>query len=222
MVKVLGYWESGKDWKIHCNGCEAEIDRNDAARGDDSEYYCYDCVYIVKDDRQTICPACRNYSKHHTVLCKECHKQGHYRRAVRQWNGEINRTADQNTKDGITLLEWFDTLRHFEYRCIYCTAGYSDLDHYVPVFKGGRTVAGNCVPACKFCNSEKRAKHPRRYKPDFQGIERYLKTQKARHAIDKGIEKMINRAMTIKTWIFYEDLRERGMPTYLDDWQNES
>jgi 5-methylcytosine-specific restriction endonuclease McrA len=30
------------------------------------------------------------------------------------------------------------------------------LDHIVPVGRGGRSTRGNCVPACKECNSRKK------------------------------------------------------------------
>jgi 5-methylcytosine-specific restriction endonuclease McrA len=30
------------------------------------------------------------------------------------------------------------------------------LDHIVPVARGGRSTRGNCVPACKECNNQKK------------------------------------------------------------------
>lgn len=30
------------------------------------------------------------------------------------------------------------------------------LDHIVPVARGGRSTKGNCVPACKECNNQKK------------------------------------------------------------------
>lgn len=30
------------------------------------------------------------------------------------------------------------------------------LDHIVPVARGGRSTKGNCVPACKDCNNQKK------------------------------------------------------------------
>lgn len=30
------------------------------------------------------------------------------------------------------------------------------LDHVVPLARGGRTTKGNCVPACKDCNNQKK------------------------------------------------------------------
>jgi len=44
--------------------------------------------------------------------------------------------------------------------CHYCGARVSPreltLDHVVPVVRGGRSSKGNCVPACKECNNQKK------------------------------------------------------------------
>jgi len=34
------------------------------------------------------------------------------------------------------------------------------LDHIVPLVRGGRSTRGNCVPACKECNSKKQSLLP--------------------------------------------------------------
>ncbi len=34
------------------------------------------------------------------------------------------------------------------------------LDHIVPLVRGGRSTKGNCVPACKECNSKKQSLLP--------------------------------------------------------------
>ena len=48
--------------------------------------------------------------------------------------------------------------------CHYCgrNVGAANLtmDHVVPVARGGRSVRSNCVPCCKECNNEKKAKTP--------------------------------------------------------------
>ena len=44
--------------------------------------------------------------------------------------------------------------------CYYCHSavppGGLTLDHVVPLIRGGRSTKGNCVPACKECNSRKK------------------------------------------------------------------
>ena len=44
--------------------------------------------------------------------------------------------------------------------CHYCGARVAPreltLDHIVPVVRGGKSSKGNCVPACKECNNQKK------------------------------------------------------------------
>ncbi|MDT8443383.1 MAG: HNH endonuclease signature motif containing protein [Desulfuromonadales bacterium] len=44
--------------------------------------------------------------------------------------------------------------------CHYCGGRFNSrdltLDHIVPLVRGGRSTRGNCVPACKECNTRKR------------------------------------------------------------------
>lgn len=44
--------------------------------------------------------------------------------------------------------------------CHYCGGHFNSrdltLDHIVPLVRGGRSTRGNCVPACKECNTRKR------------------------------------------------------------------
>ncbi|MFQ5598793.1 MAG: HNH endonuclease [Nitrospiria bacterium] len=44
--------------------------------------------------------------------------------------------------------------------CHYCRARFKPadltMDHIVPIVRGGRSVKGNVVPACKACNNKKK------------------------------------------------------------------
>jgi 5-methylcytosine-specific restriction enzyme A len=48
--------------------------------------------------------------------------------------------------------------------CAYCEKPFSaaglTMDHVVPVARGGRSVKGNVVPACKECNNKKKLMTP--------------------------------------------------------------
>ncbi len=48
--------------------------------------------------------------------------------------------------------------------CYYCekilTRAEVTMDHIVPISRGGRSTAGNLVPACKSCNEQKRSLTP--------------------------------------------------------------
>jgi len=49
-------------------------------------------------------------------------------------------------------------------RCHYCGVSVPPkeltLDHVVPLVRGGHSTRGNCVPACKSCNSAKQSLLP--------------------------------------------------------------
>lgn len=60
----------------------------------------------------------------------------------------------------LTLHEWLDTVRWFGNRCAYCDQPPEDgklleLEHLVPLTRGGFHRADNVVPACGPCNKSK-------------------------------------------------------------------
>jgi len=60
-------------------------------------------------------------------------------------------------------------------RCHYCQAEVPPaeltLDHVVPLVRGGRSSKGNCVPACKECNSRKQSLLPVEWEDYLQGLQ---------------------------------------------------
>lgn len=70
------------------------------------------------------------------------------------------RRALQYDAEGFTTpAEWAAILAAFNYRCAYCPAPGTTLDHVVPLSRGGSNGPENVVPACGPCNSAKRAKY---------------------------------------------------------------
>lgn len=57
-------------------------------------------------------------------------------------------------------------------KCHYCNARVPPreltLDHVVPLVRGGKTSKGNCVPACKECNSKKQSLLPMEWEEFLQ------------------------------------------------------
>lgn len=58
--------------------------------------------------------------------------------------------------------------------CYYCdrrvAAKELTLDHIVPLVRGGQSSRGNCVPACKECNSRKQHLLPMEWEEYLQRI----------------------------------------------------
>lgn len=61
-------------------------------------------------------------------------------------------------------------------KCYYCGGSFPakelTLDHVVPLVRGGRTTKGNCVPACKQCNSRKKDLLPSEWQEYLDQLER--------------------------------------------------
>lgn len=60
----------------------------------------------------------------------------------------------------LTSEQWWFACEWFDHCCAYCGGPHRflEMDHLVPVAKGGPKTALNIVPACKTCNSSKRDK----------------------------------------------------------------
>lgn len=43
----------------------------------------------------------------------------------------------------------------WNYKCVYCKADATSLDHIIPRFKSGSNSRNNLVPACRACNTNK-------------------------------------------------------------------
>ncbi len=60
--------------------------------------------------------------------------------------------------------------------CCYCGRTFkpSDLtmDHLVPIIRGGKSVPGNLVPACKECNSKKKYLLPSEWEEYLESLKK--------------------------------------------------
>ena len=92
----------------------------------------------------------------------------------------LRRSRLQKNGGNISYEWWKALFEVFEYStCLYC--GKEDqkleMDHFIPVSKGGRTEVGNLVPCCITCNRSKSTKmpdewiHPRR----IDGVRLFLR-----------------------------------------------
>ncbi len=71
---------------------------------------------------------------------------------------ERRRAALAGVECTLTTDEWFFIVGVFDGRCAYCDAPATEIDHIVPVTRGGGHTYLNVLPACKPCNSSKGAK----------------------------------------------------------------
>lgn len=82
-------------------------------------------------------------------MCPAC--QTEYRRVITN-NARARRLG---LKCDLTISEWAVILKEHEYKCSYCGSNFEELDHIIPLSKGGETTKINVTPSCKKCNREK-------------------------------------------------------------------
>jgi len=74
----------------------------------------------------------------------------------------------------------------FDYKCAYCGDD-KDItnDHFIPVSHGGKSIAGNILPACRSCNSSKQNSDPAEW-CTLEQLERILPVLKSAGAVRFG------------------------------------
>lgn len=131
----------------HCADCMDKID----ALYEPPCLICGEKVFVTKRNRgNVVCPKCANENGGDAIVYFE-------KARVDLHNTRAKSRGQEGT---LTLTEWMEILRKYEFKCAYCGRQYEALEHHVPLSRGGGTVASNCVPSCHRCNSTKGAKHP--------------------------------------------------------------
>lgn len=77
------------------------------------------------------------------------------RTEIGQLNGRL-RKQGRRGRGIVRLDEWLTLLEKYDHKCAYC--GYPnhiEMDHVIPISRGGFHVIANILPACKACNSSK-------------------------------------------------------------------
>ena len=107
-----------------------------------------------------------NARKHKKYRTSHPGEKARYNRAWRASRPGINvhyinrRRAMKFANGGVhTLEEWQEKIVAFDNRCAYCGLQKQlTRDHAIPLSRGGTDDIENIVPACKSCNSSKKAK----------------------------------------------------------------
>jgi 5-methylcytosine-specific restriction endonuclease McrA len=172
MESILSYWEweiqeRGKkpDMCVHCHGIDLRMKmillRESDVPSVVAGYYHPQCAEIAKDEYQKICVVCH---KKYVLprldssieICPSCNK-GEYKRINQTLRQELYAAYKYGKPATLTLKEWLQTLNHFNWTCVYCgQRRYTDIEHFIPVARGGGTTRDNCVPACRCCNVRKK------------------------------------------------------------------
>jgi len=102
------------------------------------------------------------YERHKAVILaqQKKYKQENSEK-VRLWE-HARRARLNGTSDKVTREQWEAVLRAYKFRCAYCgcQANKLQMDHVIPISRGGRHTIQNAVPACGSCNTRKGTKEP--------------------------------------------------------------
>ena len=75
------------------------------------------------------------------------------------------RSREQNAESTLTPEQWSDILEQYNYSCFYCgaTGVPLEIEHMIPLSRGGGLTEDNVVPACHSCNCSKKTMTPEEY-----------------------------------------------------------
>jgi len=86
----------------------------------------------------------------------------HRGRMIIRLNNEKRRARMLSVDDGLTPTQWIAICNAFGCCCAYCGNAVTDqdteMDHVVPIVRGGRHGPCNIAPACERCNAKKKDK----------------------------------------------------------------
>jgi len=110
---------------------------------------------------------CMNYRRKYEAKHPERYQKS-CRRYWRTANGKAamsrsqakRRAALKSVDCTLTAKEWQAILKVNNHRCFYCGKKFKtlEMDHVIPLSKGGKHVRKNIVPACRSCNAKKHNK----------------------------------------------------------------
>jgi hypothetical protein len=122
--------------------------------------FCFSCASNYTDLHSFICSYCgvvyylniSSTSKY--GLCRECKKD--HKDEYQRVSTQNARAISKGLLGILSIGQWLGILKKNEYKCVYCGDKYQEMDHKVPVSKGGNTEKDNVVPCCKKCNCAKK------------------------------------------------------------------
>jgi hypothetical protein len=106
--------------------------------------------------------ACRrSYLKH-----REKHRAANKAWEARHPGAHVARSMNRRARllgnsgsVGVSTRDWLRLVRRFRGCCAYCgiLVAKAEMDHVVPLGKGGQHAIGNVLPTCRACNRSKKA-----------------------------------------------------------------
>jgi predicted nucleic acid-binding Zn ribbon protein len=132
----------------HCHHCGEPLPADSNAHQRYCTPRCQNQAWIKEHRRPKItsCIRCNGALVTGRRLCTVCIATSHW--AFRRQNG-----------GHVYKRDWIRLMRRYDGLCAYCqNAPGVEVDHVIPVSRGGRHTLGNVLPACPSCNRRKHAR----------------------------------------------------------------
>lgn len=117
---------------------------------------CASSLAGMRGDARFCSQACRNLGQDRAKVNAYA---AAYRKAHPDKIRAHQRTRDQRLRRAggrITPRDWARLVSRYAGTCAYCgVQPWTDVDHVIPVSRGGRHTIGNVLPACRSCNASK-------------------------------------------------------------------
>ena len=148
-----------------CSSCVSKREKRKAELDLEEKFdYCQSCNQWVK--KGSVTPYKTYQTRKIELYCPECVAVADARREyIGQNIKEYQRVVLQNRRtfllglvSDLTLAEWLEIVSLYGNKCADCGGEWTDLDHIIPVSKGGGTTKTNVRPLCGHCNSAKKDK----------------------------------------------------------------
>lgn len=97
------------------------------------------------------CPRVERYVDDH----RRAFVVGELQRVEKRLRKFKTRSGEAASAEEVVLI-----IQRFGYHCAYCNGMFQQIDHFIPLSRGGRNDSKNMVPACKPCNLSKGDKMP--------------------------------------------------------------
>lgn len=105
-------------------------------------------------------------SKYYANYTKEYERNNKEKTYIKR---QRRRSKKRQLPNTLTLEQWENATKFFEYRCAYCgKESHLEQEHFIAISKGGGYTKGNIIPACKSCNSSKGNKHFDEWYPKYK------------------------------------------------------
>lgn len=86
------------------------------------------------------------------IVCLPCVRPNKAKNQLIRWG------RYKNAKGSFTLTQLESKLEYYGYKCYLCGSEYEQVDHVIPVSRGGSNLPANLRPICRSCNSWKNNK----------------------------------------------------------------